>query len=648
MAYKPNAPRGYISRASLKVPGASLINAGAGTLSGNAVMAIRPQNIRPGRTKSTQVFAPQVSEGGSKGYAAIANTLDNAAAVISKRYIKWLDTKAALEAADAQALFQQKASEIWLGKQVEELQPDGSTKMVYQPGFAHTESRAAVDGYNSYESALRAAWQEIGGTLGATAQKKYFTNSLYTLTNALNQGRQHAAMAMKQWDKEVLNRDIQTVQKGVADLLTAGNVQKVRDYLGDQLEQLMVKHPIMDPAAAEKFKQDIMKGTAAYLAAQPGASDKINAFKQLMGKDADLETQTYMDNQYMRAIKSERAERDRLEARAEREKIKRIRANDSALLARIFDPKDAYLPAMSQAVEMFRKEQISTGMLKFIQARHNAAAKGVKLTSAQEYSVKMAMLSGSTPLTLKEDIGIDLGDIDPQQASRLYGFAVTVQNDESKSAKKIGYQLIDKTVAAFQNIKGVSVPHAQVVQKFDEYYSREFLKNQGSAGINVQALVEQAFRNYGYTPQEVEGIVRPMPVKLIKSKGKIDVNAAVQKLADPNSGFTLVGYSDDSGFTVAFKSAESLATTLETYREMYAKGEISEKELFAFQDSVMPWYNYFVSRGEWQYQPVEQAQDFNRPEGVKAPVKRRPTAQEEFEKRNPDSLKAYKQRLGGE
>lgn len=631
--YSSRAPRGYISREQVRVPGASLINASAGTISNAGIMAIRPQNVRPGQTKASMVFAPRLSEGDSAGYNAIANSLDNAAATISQRYIKWLDTKAALEASDAQAVFQQRASEIWLGKPIQELQPDGSVKEAYQPGFAHTEARAAVDGYNAYESAIRAAWKETGEHLGDSAKKKYFTNSLYAMTNALNQGRQHAAMAMKQWDKQVLNQDIQAIQKGVGNLLTAGDVKGVRPYLGDQLEQLIVKHPVLDPSKVESLKQGILKDTAAYLSTQQSASVKIKTFKQLMGNDADLETKAFIDSRYMRAVKFEQAERDRQEVRSERIRAKRIRANDKQVIARILDPTDKWLPTVPQARQMLEKDQISIGTYKFIAARHKSSDGGAELNPAQMYAMKQRILMGAQ----LDSLPVNPGSLKRSQANEIYNYTLSIQNQRIKSDLALGHKNLESTIKLFENTKGKSVPAPVVAQRYDQLYLDAVQNAKSPNQINIQAITDQALFDNGLDSKELEGAYTPIAVALPMVK---DPKVSVKEVLG-SDGYALSPPGASGRTRIVFKNAEALVVTWKHYRDLAKKHAMGQQEFLRFNNEMIRWYNYFLQRNEWPYAPLKDTQNtMNSPLDTK--VRRSPTAQERLRS---ESLKQMKDEM---
>ena len=299
MALPNRQVRGYTAQQGLRPTGATLISSGAGRLAGPPGM--RAQTVGTGqRLTPATMTAARESEGVSQG-------LSVAGEVISRSILSYIDDKNRLEAVEKQAQLSEELSRLWLGYTKQELQADGTYKDVFVPGFSSLENREAVDGYGSYEEAVRAKFDEVADSMSPAVQQHFMASAVNTLTGYLNNGRQHAAASLRTWSNEALSTEVSRVSREVNNFLVTGDTDKVLPYLVDQFSMIGNKYP-MNPAKAEKFKNDALMQVAQFLSTQDNASNKIKLFRDSLKGEVSLDTYVGMSKLHKAAIKAELTE----------------------------------------------------------------------------------------------------------------------------------------------------------------------------------------------------------------------------------------------------------------------------------------------------------------------------------------------------
>ena len=196
MALPNRLVKGYVAQQGLRSPGTSLLS-NTGRAAGSPRMATA-RLTEGGRIAPTQAFASRTFEGISGG-------LDYAQQAIPKAIISFLDQKNILSALKQKAAYQDEVSKLLYGYNEQVLQPDGSYKTEFKPGYTGLQGTEAVNSYGSYEEAVRAKHAELMDELEPAAQREFAVQSIEVLTGALTKGRQHAAGALKKASEDALD-----------------------------------------------------------------------------------------------------------------------------------------------------------------------------------------------------------------------------------------------------------------------------------------------------------------------------------------------------------------------------------------------------------------------------------------------------------
>ena len=317
MALPNRQVTGYRAKQGLNPRGGgSLISAGAGKRQlGRGLTAL---GVGVGsRLQETRGTAARNFEGVSAGLDYFAENFGNAV-------LKYADDTARMSATEQHTRLTDELGKIWLGYNEKQLQPDGSYKDVFIPGYANSQGESAVKGYGAYEEAIRAKYAELTDSLSPAEQKYFIAMSANTLTGFLNNGRQHASASHTEWSNQTLDMEKARISRGVNDMLVKGDTNSVLAYLEDSFKILGSQFPV-NPAEAEKRKNEILLDVSTYLSTQDQASNKVKLFRDSLTNEVSVDTYVKMTKLYQQAIDRELAEAERRERQALRADALKLR-----------------------------------------------------------------------------------------------------------------------------------------------------------------------------------------------------------------------------------------------------------------------------------------------------------------------------------
>ena len=299
MALQNRKVNSYTARKTLTKTPNSLVSGAGGRANLAPIVSTRKMGAGE-RLQAPRMTAARQFEGVSSG-------LESAAPLVAKSVIDYVDDRNRMAATDAHSRLNEELSKIWLGYNEDVLQPDGTYKSVFRPGYANSKDRAAVDGYAGYETAVRAKYEELLDQLSPAEQKYFLAESVNTFTRFLNEGRRHAAGGLREWSAKSLKQDMARMGVDVNNLLVTGSTDQLMPYLQDQFEQIGNKYPVGE-YEIEKRKNDILMSVAEYLSTQDNASNKIKLFRDSLVGEISIDSYVGMSKLHKAAIKAELTE----------------------------------------------------------------------------------------------------------------------------------------------------------------------------------------------------------------------------------------------------------------------------------------------------------------------------------------------------
>lgn len=327
-------PSLYESKAPLLTGGGSLrsLNASRFMLSPNAggrlsAPQLRARTIQPMQVKAPQATAPRMTAEVNRNLVGqeIADLGNTAGRVI----MQMADADAQRQATDANNQFDARAREVWLGGQ----DPRSGE---FVPGYASTQGRTAVEKYDSFQLSIGNARTEIAATLDDSAKAKFLALSNASYQNLLDQGSQHAALSRGQWEKEQLQQAWIIAYQKVDDKLVIGDMRGASAVLIDTMNRVQASYQTT-PSKAMAEMQGRFRGMIDYIGTTDNASAKLIQLKAVLEPTMDLVTSTYLNKTTRTVQRQENEDLARIEARDERMKTARRKAETLTMWKQVDD-----------------------------------------------------------------------------------------------------------------------------------------------------------------------------------------------------------------------------------------------------------------------------------------------------------------------
>ncbi len=322
MALPNRLVKGYTAQQGLRSPGTSLLS--------NTGRAARPPRMATarltegGRIAPTQAFASRTFEGISGG-------LDYAQQVIPKAVISFLDQKNILSALKQKAAYQDEVSKLLYGYNEQVLQPDGSYKTEFRPGYTGLQGTEAVNSYGSYEEAVRAKHAELMDELEPAAQREFAVQSIEVLTGALTKGRQHAAGALKKASEDALDLELRQMTKSSSDFIKIGDFEGLKQHIFDNFSRLQNTYNFTEAQqlqTADKFIGMLIDNVGS----ADGAVENLEVLREQLGDNFSLNNYTQYNDTYYSAVDKDLRMREKADRLAERNLKRQQKDNFASIL----------------------------------------------------------------------------------------------------------------------------------------------------------------------------------------------------------------------------------------------------------------------------------------------------------------------------
>ena len=461
---------------------------------------ISPANIGTGgRIAPVRGTAAIESSGAAQGLPSFGQQVGTA-------MFNFLDAKTKLAATEMNMALEQRYSEIWLGKPEEQLQPDGTYKTVFKPGYANSEGMAAVDGYRGYADQLQAVYKEMMDGASSAVQKYFATYATETLSSYLTNGKRHAAASLKKWDEQMFAMEKMQISKGVHDRLVTGDLESIPKFLFDSISQMANRRP-MNAAQAEKHKQDILSGMLDFMRVQENPADKIKIIKDMLGGEMSLSTYVHANQLYKGAMEEEyqlrkRAELDLRDA----EKARHKEYDDMYYKAILVDDDSINVNRIIADVEAGNLEPKRGVFYKdYLERKQRIEDSEPTLTEWELHNYKKKILAGEM-----DDFDVNAMEANSSEKKELFNYYRSVQNGEVRADLKYlndSVASLMKRSSSYRDLSSIS----SAQQRAEQIYF-ERLRQDPRVRVDRQAIIEQ-LASEGYMTQTLADFVKLKPIE---------------------------------------------------------------------------------------------------------------------------------------